>query len=129
MRRYPHTTDFTLDVDRLGRFTFARRNIGDQFKIRGRYNQITDGFYDPDGNMADVSALAYVTIQTLLVSAPAGFDLNRLDPLIDDEFESKILAIWRALRQKELSFRPQSNQGCEAAGAVAGEHLSPVVPG
>ncbi len=128
MPRSPHATDFTVDVDRLGRFTFARRTIGDQFKIRGRYNQITDGFYDADGNMADMSALAYVTIQTLLVSAPSGFDLDALDPLIDDEFETKIVAIWRALRQKELSFRPQPNQGSEAAGAAACEHVSPVVP-
>jgi hypothetical protein len=127
MPRTANATDFAVDIDNLGRFHFARRSVSDTYKIRGRYNQITDGHYDADGNMADLSALAFVTIQTLLVSGPEGFDIHNLDPLIDDNYEDKILTVWRALREKELSFRPKPQKDRQAGGSGAGEHLPPVV--
>jgi len=127
MPRQAHATDFAVDIDRLGRFIFARRSIGDQFKIRGRYNQVSEGFYDADGNMADLAALAFLTIQILLVSGPDSFDLDALDPLVDDEYEHKIFAIWRALRDKERSFRPQPHQGGQESGPGTGAHPSTVV--
>jgi hypothetical protein len=123
MSRAPHAADFFVDVGQLGRFNFARRQIGDVFKIRGRYNQLTEGFYDAEGRMADLVALAYVTIQTLLVSGPDGFDIDTLDPLIDDEFDTKLLSIWRALRDKELSFRPKPQEAGKATRSGTGEQL------
>jgi hypothetical protein len=129
MPRTANATDFAVDVDRQGRFIFARRSVGDIYKIRGRYHQATDGFYDADGNMADISALAYVTIQTLMVSGPEGFDVDLIDPLLDDDYDTKILAIWRALRNKELSFRPKQDKVSKEGGAGAGELAPAVVPG
>jgi len=123
MPRHVHPTDFYVDTPDIGRFNFARRQIGDVFKIRGRYNQLTEGFYDAEGRMADLVALAYVTIQTLLVSGPEGFDIDALDPLLDDDFDSKLLVIWRALRDKELSFRPQPKETSQAARPGTGEQL------
>ena len=127
MPRTAHATDFAVDVDQLGRFLFARRSVGDLFKIRGRYNQVTDGHYDADGNMADIAALAFVTIQLLLVGGPDGFDLDHLDPLVDDDYENKLITIWRALRDKELSFRSGQDKGGKEGRAGTGEHPSPVV--
>ncbi|HEX7642021.1 MAG TPA: hypothetical protein VF472_07380 [Burkholderiaceae bacterium] len=123
MPRKAHATDFFVDVPDLGRFNFARRQLGDVFKIRGRYNQLTEGFYDAEGRMADLVALAYVTIQTLLVSGPEGFDLDTLDPLLDDEFDTKLLAIWSALRDKELSFRSGQKEARQAPGPGTGQQL------
>lgn len=128
MTRAPHGTDFHVDVDGLGRFCFARRTMGDVYRIRGRYNQITGGFYDDDGRMADLSALGYVTIQTLLVEGPEGFDLETLDPLVDDDYDEKVLRIFTALREKELSFRPRPTPSSEAAGQGHGTNVRPVVP-
>ena len=126
MPRTAHATDFFVEVDKIGRLSFARRTIGDQFKIRSRYNAATEGHYDADGNMADISALAYVTIQTLLVS---GFDIESIDPLMDDDFDVKLMSIWRALREKELSFRPSKNVVSQAAGEEGSEQPSVVVSG
>ena len=123
MSRIASPADFFIDVPNIGRFNFARRQIGDVFRIRGRYNQLTEGFYDAEGRMADLVALAYVTIQTLLVSGPDGFDIDALDPLMDDDFDTKLLSIWRALRDKELSFRPQPKEVGQAARPRAGEQL------
>lgn len=102
--------------------------MGDVYKIRGLYKELTGGNYDESGNMADVSALGFATIQTLLVSGPKHFDIHALDPLIDDDFDGKIIAIYAALRAKELSFRPKPEAGGEGAGAADGEHVRAVVP-
>lgn len=128
MARTPKATDFEVDVDGIGRFIFARRNVGDVYKIRGRYTVLTDGHYDAEGNMADLGALGFVTIQTLLVSGPPGFDLEALDPILDDDFDTKVMSIFAALRAKELSFRPQPKAGSEGAGAGAGGDVRTVVP-
>ena len=127
MPRTANATDFKVEVPKLGTFIFARRTIGDTFKIRGKYNQLTDGNYSQNGDMNDLVALAYATIQTLLVSAPTGFDLDNLDPLVDDEFELKLFDIFKALRLKESDFRPKSKANSEAAGQGNGEVLSAVV--
>ena len=123
MSRSASSSDFFVEIPDLGRFNFARRQIGDVFKIRGRYNQLTEGFYDAEGRMADLVALAYVTIQVLLVSGPDDFDFNALDPLLDDDFDTKLLSIWRALRDKELSFRPKPQETGKAARTGTGEQL------
>jgi len=126
MPRTAHATDFFVEVDKIGRLCFARRTLADQLLIRGRYNAATEGNYDVDGNMADIAALAYVTIQTLLVS---GFDIETIDPLMDDEWDTKIMSVWRALREKELSFRPNKNVVSQAAGSEGSEQPSAVVSG
>jgi hypothetical protein len=127
MPRQAHATDFFVEVDRLGRFNFARRTIEDTFKIRGQYHQITSGYYDDDGNMCDLGALSYVTVRALLVSGPENFDIDQLDPLVDDEVDSKLVAIWRALREKELSFRPKARVIGAGGGAEAGANLPALV--
>jgi hypothetical protein len=127
MPRAANSTDFFVEVDGIGQFNFARRTVGDTYKIRGRYNQITDGYYDEEGRMADLSALGYVSIQTLLVEGPSGFDIETLDPLVDEDFDAKVLRIFSALRAKELSFRPRPAKGSEAAGQGNGGNVRPVV--
>ncbi|WP_175787411.1 hypothetical protein [Burkholderia anthina] len=112
MARAPQATDFNVEVEGVGTFVFGRRSTSDVYKIRGRYNALTEGNYGEDGRMNDVGALAFVTLQTLLVSSPESFDMASLDPLMDDDFDEKVVKVFAALRAKELSFR----SGEKAAG-------------
>lgn len=109
-------TDFALDVEGFGRFIFGRRTKEDVYKIRSRYNVLTEGHYEPDGRIADMGALGLVTLQTLMVGAPEGFSLDDLDPLMDDDFDKKLLKIFTALRARELDFRPKPAKASEVAG-------------
>ena len=115
--RTSNETDFNVDVEGIGRFVFARRTIADGPKIRSRYNVMTEGNYSPEGMMWDTFALAMVTLQTLMVSAPDTFNIDALDPLMDDECEKTVVKITAALYVKEQSFRRKPAQGSEVAGA------------
>lgn len=115
--RIARENDFNVDVEGFGVFVFGRRTKEDVYKIRSRYNVLTEGFYDAEGNCADIGALGFVTLKTLMVSAPEGYSPDELDPIMDDEFDKKIMKIYSALRAKELSFRPQSAQGSKVEGA------------
>lgn len=119
--RAPGPGDFSVPVDGVGDFTFARRSMRDVFRIRGEYNSLTGGFYGPDGEFADVSALAFATLAVLVVAQPPGFDFTRLDPLVDDECADKVLKVFAALREKELSFRPGSVAPVEAQSQGVGQ--------
>jgi hypothetical protein len=121
MSRTPNASDFHVDVDGIGRFAFGRRTINDTYKIRAAYARLTDGNYDEDGNVGDISAIALVTIRVLLVAQPDGFDIEMLDPLLDDKWEEKIMKVWTALRDKELSFRPKPTQAGEGSGEAASQ--------
>lgn len=123
MSRSPSSTDFPVDVPGIGQFIFARRTIQDSYRIRGNYNALTNGSYDTDGNVVDFSALGFVTVQALVVTEPDGFDLGALDPLVDDDFDDKVVAVFKALREKELSFRPKPVEADKGSGA--GESVQP----
>lgn len=103
--------DFNVDVDGIGAFIFARRHQRDVYRIRGEYNKLTGGNYDDQGSFNDFPALAHATLAVLMVQAPDGFDLDKLDPLTDEGCDEKILKVFGALREKELSFRPGAGAG------------------
>lgn len=105
--RTPNDTDFNVDVEGIGRFVFARRTMSDNPKIRSRYNVLTEGNYSPEGFMWDTFALGLVTLQTLMVSSPDTFNIDALDPLMDDDCEKTVVKIAAALYAKEQSFRRQ----------------------
>lgn len=116
MARSPAAGDFQLEVDGVGRFTFGRRTPRDVFRIRGEYDNLTGGNYGEDGQYKDWPALAFATIKALAVQVPEGFDPEKLDPNVDDDWEAKLLRIFTDLREKELSFRPGSGTGSQAQG-------------
>lgn len=121
--RAPQKSDFNVDVQKIGLFVFARRTIRDNFSIRGEYNRLTNGNYDSDGNVGDLSALAFVTINYLAVSQPEGFSINDLDPVVDDNVDDKLLTIFAALREKEAAFRPGHGKELQADRKGDGERL------
>lgn len=119
MARTAAAGDFQIDVDGIGRFTFARRAPRDVFRIRAEYEDLTGGSYTVEGQFKDWSALAFATIKVLTVQAPDGFDPDKFDPNVDDDWEAKLLRIFTDLRAKEWSFRPGSGAGSEATGEGA----------
>ena len=122
--RAPHKEDFVVEVEHVGKFRFGRRQKKDQFKIRGRYSELTGGNWKEDENgvqMAnDMEAWMYCTLEVLTVENPQGFSLESLDPLKDDEEDDRIARVYLALRQKELSFRPQTAASGTADGPGTG---------
>lgn len=119
MARTAAAGDFQVEVDGVGRFTFARRTPRDVFRIRGEYERLTGGNYTEDGQYKDWTALAFATIKLLAVEAPDGFDLDKIDPNVEDDWEAKLVRVFADLREKELSFRPGSGAGGEATGEGA----------
>ncbi len=114
MTRLAAPGDFQVEVDGVGRFTFGRRTPRDVFRIRGEYDNLTGGNYGEGGQFKDWSALAFATIKVLAVQAPDGFDPDKLDPNVDDDWEAKLLRVFTDLREKELSFRPGSGEVSKA---------------
>jgi hypothetical protein len=63
-----------------------------------------------------MEAFMHATIHVLVVEQPGGFSIDELDPIMDDDIQKKIEAVFMALRQKELSFRPPTSTGVPAEG-------------
>lgn len=124
--RVEHGTDFTVDVEKLGRFTFGRRKMRDQFLIRGEYNRLTNGDYLED-RPANLGAWAIATLAVLTVKSPPEFTLDpdKVDPLLDDygAWENQVADVYGALRAKELSFRPDSAPAVQKDGEGVGDKL------
>ena len=121
MTRAQQKDDFSVDVEGLGRFVFGRRTQRDVFKIRGAYCQMTGHNWKDDGTVGDMEAWMYATLEVMTVSFPDGFSLESIDPLTGPEDDDRIQTVYMALRQKELSFRPQQKKGGEGTGEGAGQ--------
>lgn len=117
MARNPAPGDFSVEIDGIGSFVFGRRTPRDAFRIRGEYDKLTGANYDDDGNMRDVTALAYATVSVMAVSVPDGFDLQKLDPVVNDEWESIVFRVFGGFREKELTFRQGSGESSPQPGA------------
>ena len=115
MARRPHITDFTVPVDGIGTFTFARRKMADEMKIQVEYARMIDGT-QPTQWLSLVAGWISA-LMVLTVKAPDGWDLDELDPLDDDSY-AKLKRVYDELMLKEQSFRPghgKARQG-ERAG-------------
>jgi hypothetical protein len=119
--RAAQQTDFHITVEGVGAFSFGQRAMEDQRRINIEYARyIEDVVPTP---WLHKMATQMSTLRVLTVRAPAGWDLDAMDPL-DDETYKKIEEVFNALRDKEGSFRkkpttadPPSGEG---AGGVAG---------
>ncbi len=113
--RTPKATDFTIDVEGVGRFTFARRNMGDELAIQREFAEILQGIDKPTAWLETMGGWLS-TLRVLTVRAPDGWDLDELDPL-DNETYAKLNRVYEGLRDKERSFRAGSKPTGEAASA------------
>ena len=130
MTRPASPTDFNIEVQGLGTFVFGRRTGRDRFKIAAEYHRLTEGMDVADVELG-LAAEAMATVRTLLVDGPdeikAMTDLEApADP--DPEADAKLLRVFFALRQKELSFRPRKGANGQGAGQEDGDQPGVLVP-
>lgn len=125
--RVKSDTDFFVDVPQIGRFSFARRAPRDVFRIRAEYNRFTDGYSDSNGDM-EFGAFMFATLKVLMVSAPDGFDLEKLDPVMDDNWEDGVVKIFKSFRDTELLFRPKPVEAVQGKSPTDGHDISVEVP-
>src|SRR5262245_18979190 len=102
MARTPKTTDYTVPVDGVGTFTFARRTWTDEIAIQVEYARILDGV--PPTPMLDMLANWQSLFKVLMVRAPASWDLDALDPLDPDTFD-QLKRLYDEVAKKEVTFR------------------------
>ena len=122
----PGATDFYVEVEPIGTFTFAKRTMRDELRILAEVSRLTEGVESPT---AQLSVLAgwLAPLKVLTVRAPEGWDLETLDPL-DPESYQKLIKVYGALRDKEGSFRRGTSGDGEGGGAKDGEKPGVLVP-
>lgn len=126
MSRAIAVTDFPVDVEGVGHFSFAKRTLRDELRIGAEYSRLTEGVETPTEWLAIVAGwVAALTVLT--VSAPSGWDVEKMDPLDPDTYDN-LRKVHAALRDKESSFRPNKSAGSEAQRAGAGEGDRVLVP-
>ena len=114
MPRESQVSDFDVQVEGVGRFVFARRTLADELEVQREYARIIDGVTPTDWLSTMAGWLS--VLRTITVRAPAGWDLETLDPL-DEGTYAKIHKVYTALRDKERSFRPAPGGASEAVSA------------
>lgn len=116
MAREGNTTDFVVDVENVGSFTFGKRNMRDEIKIQVEYARMIEGV-TPTAWLAAVAGWI-ATLKVMTVRAPDGWVLDDLDPM-DDTTYAKLQLVNEKLEAKERSFRPKPIKTAEAAGEGA----------
>lgn len=118
MSRLPNINDFTVPVEGIGAFTFARRKLRDEMAIGSEYSRLTEGVDTPTPWLEAVAGWIS-TLKVLTVKAPDGWDIDELDPLDPDSY-AKLRKVHSALREKEGSFRSAGKKGSQAEGQGVG---------
>ena len=115
--RKPSNSDFSVSVEGVGDFVFGYRKMRDQIAIDTEIAKLTEGLnLVPDYLITFVGAFA--AIKVLAVEYPDKWDPENLDPLEEDSF-SELLAVHRALREKERTFRAGTPKGGQVTGQGA----------
>jgi hypothetical protein len=132
MSAAPGSKEFVVDVPDVGVFTFARRNMRSELAIAAEFSRLSEGIATPSAFLETVGGWI-ATLKVLTLNAPAGWVLDEMDPL-DDENYARLMNVHAALRAREDSFRrkPQSGREDQRAGSVADDSVlvSPqVLPG
>ncbi|MEX3764463.1 hypothetical protein [Paraburkholderia phenoliruptrix] len=122
----PGAKQFDVHVDGVGAFTFARRNMRAEIAIAAEYSRLTEGVSQPSAFL-DTIAGWLSTLKVLTVKAPAGWDLDEMDPL-DDEAYAILLKVHAALREKEGSFRRRTGGEGQAQRPRDGGNGGVLVP-
>lgn len=117
MSRIPKDSDFTVDVEGVGRFTFARRTMRDELAIQREYSDILQGVIPTDW-LATVGGWMS-TLRVLTVHAPTDWVLDDLDPTDTATYE-KMVRVHSALVEKERSFRCGSEPAGQGSGQTQG---------
>jgi hypothetical protein len=120
MSNAPGSKQFVVDVDGVGVFTFARRNMRTELAIAAEFSRLSEGIASPTAFLETVGGWI-ATLKVLTLKAPDGWDLDELDPL-DDASYAHLMNVHAALRAKEDSFRRVPGTGLEDKRARSGEN-------
>ena len=118
MARRGSNTDFDVVVEGIGTFTFGRRKLADEIAIQVEYARTIDGV-QPTEWLALVAGWLSA-LKVLTVRAPAGWNVDELDPLDDDTY-AKLMKVHSALSEKERSFRSGPAAGGEGTRQGTGK--------
>ena len=112
------SANFSVPVPGIGDFMFRRRTFRDNIKIQAEYDTLVGGLEEPSDSL-HLTASSWAAVKTLLVEAPAGFNVDALDP-DDEESYRRLVRVGVALFEKESSFRRPAAQAGAAARPAAG---------
>lgn len=107
-------TDFSVDVEGVGRFTFARRTMRDEIDIQREYSRLLDGVQPTPWFDALSNWISHLRVLT--VRAPDGWSIDALDPLNDDDYV-KLKDVYSAMTEQERSFRRKPAAAGQGSGA------------
>jgi|SRR5579862_3081179 len=108
-------SDFVVDVEGVGTFRFAQKNLRIQAMIEAEYSRLTEGLNDvPEYFQHLASVMA--ELKVLAVEVPEGWDIDAMDPETDETYQ-RLWTVWGALRDKRAAFRA----GTQKPGAGAGK--------
>ncbi len=111
MTESPNT--FTVAVDGVGTFILRKRNLRLAMQIAAEALKVVGGPADTPWQAQTGEMVATLMVQT--VTAPAGWDLELLDPM-DAEDYALIIKVWGAIRGAEDKFRGRIAKDSTAAG-------------
>jgi hypothetical protein len=129
MARKAQESDFTLDVEGVGKWRFARRNLGDAIRIKQRCVEIAGIAGQIDAELS-WWANTVATVEVLMVASPPGWegDLQEIDMFGGDDKIGQLIKVWEALLEKENTFRGVNGQARTAGGARDGGPGAVLVP-
>lgn len=113
MAREAAETDFVVEVDGVGSFTFGKRTMRDEIKVQVEYARFIEGV-EPTEWLALVAGWIS-TLKVMTVRAPDGWNLDELDPM-DDNTYAKLQKVNQGLSAKERSFRSVPDKTTEKTG-------------
>ena len=113
--RTPSKNDYSVPVEGLGTFTFARRTLADEIAIQVERSRILGGVEHPTDFLWNL-AVWLSAIRVLMVNSPKDWNPDALDPLEPETFD-QISRVFVEMRKKEDSFRRKPGAGSEGAGA------------
>jgi len=102
MARKGNNTDFQVNVEGVGAFTFGRRTMQDEIKIQVEFARLIEGV-EPTQWLQTVCGWI-AALKVLTVFAPEGWNIEEMDPL-DNKTYTNMGLVYDALREKERSFR------------------------
>lgn len=114
-------TDFTIKVPGIGTFVFAKRNLRLEIAANVAYSRLTENV-DVD-DITGTYCRAIADLNTLMVDGPEGWSEEEIDEMdsFDPETYNKLVKVWRALLEKEETFRPAKPAGSQESGGADGE--------
>lgn len=116
-----------IEIAGIGNFTFRRRVMRSEFQIGAEYSRLTEGVSTPSAWL-DMFATAFSTLKVLTVEAPAGWNLEDMDPADNDTYR-KIMEVFGQLRAAEDRFRlGHGTAGAHGSSGNGGNHSALVPP-